>query len=290
MSAERALAMVRMGRPLVLVAGLLAFFAGACMAWWRVVELPMGTLLASLLIMVSAILMGHYANEYADFDTDSITRRTLFSGGSGVLPSGVVPKKWALYAAIGLLLITVIGTASAYLTGLIGLQVVALAAIGLPLGWWYSMPPLRLERTWAGEPDNALLGYMMLLMGYVPFAGMDILALAIGPPVFLIILVNLLGVHHADREADAMVGKRTLAVALGDRTPRVFALLVVLTYLTIIPLAMIAPGEVVLALVLTIPAGAWAVAGFMRTGGPEYGSLLMGLWFLAIGAGFLLAV
>ena len=45
----------------------------------------------SLAVMVSAILMGHYANEYADVDTDSLTKRTLYSGGSGVLPSGIVP-------------------------------------------------------------------------------------------------------------------------------------------------------------------------------------------------------
>lgn len=289
MSAGKAIAMVRMGRPLVLVAGLLAFFAGACMAWWRVGELPVGTLLASLLIMVSAVLMGHYANEYADFDTDSITRRTLFSGGSGVLPTGVVPARWALYAAVALLMATVAGTGLSLFLGLIGPRVVALVAIGLPLGWWYSMPPLRLERTWAGELDNALLGYMMLLMGYVPFAGMDILAVAIGPPVFLVILVNLLGVHHADRGADAMVGKRTMAVALGDRTPMVFALLVAAAYLCAVPLALFVPAEVTMALALTIPVGAWAVVGFIRNEGPEYGSMLMGLWFVAIGAGFLLA-
>ena len=93
-SIEQAYAMVQMGRPLVIMAGLLAFMAGACMAYWSYGPLDWTILGASLAIMVLAILMGHYANEYADFDTDSITRRTLFSGGSGVLPSGAVPRSW----------------------------------------------------------------------------------------------------------------------------------------------------------------------------------------------------
>ena len=144
---RRTKALVKMARPFVLVAGLLAFLTGASMAFWRLGNLPWKGSIAGLAIMVTAIVMGHYTNEYADFDTDSITRRTLFSGGSGVLPSGVIPKIWALYAALAFLGLSLLLTVFAYFSGIISSSVVCLAIIGIPLGWFYSMPPLRLERT-----------------------------------------------------------------------------------------------------------------------------------------------
>lgn len=81
------LAMIRLGRPFVLVAGIIAYALGLSMAYHDIgmIEWPLAWL--GLVILISATLMAHYANEYADVDTDSITRRTFFSGGSGVLPS-----------------------------------------------------------------------------------------------------------------------------------------------------------------------------------------------------------
>lgn len=282
--------MARMARPLVIVAGLLAFFTGACMAYWRIGPLPWQDLITGLGIMLCAILMGHYANEYADFDTDSISRRTRFSGGSGVLPSGLVPRSWALHAAVACLGLTTALTALGLLAGLINESAVALVAIGLPLGWFYSMPPLRLERTWVGELDNSLLGCLMFLMGYVPATGqVDPLAIAVSVPLFLAIFINLLGVHYADREADEIMGKRTMAVALGGRTKRVFALLIIAMYACILLLLPWAPAGAVIAGLLTIPIALWAMRGFLSNGGPQYGSMLMGALFIFMGLGFLLS-
>jgi 1,4-dihydroxy-2-naphthoate octaprenyltransferase len=281
--------MVSMGRPLVMVAGLLAFMAGACMSLWSIGQLPWASVISSLAIMVLAILMGHYANEYADFDTDSITRRTRFSGGSGVLPSGIVPRAWALYAALACLALTISAVVLCYAARVIGAQVVALVAAGLPLGWFYSMPPLRLERTWAGELVNSFLGYLMLLMGYVPAAGFDALALVMGVPVFLAILINLLGVHHPDMEADRAVGKMTMAVALGQGTKRVFVVLTVVMCLSLPLVYPFVPLAAMVCMLLVVPVAGWAARGFWRTGGPQYGSMLMAALFLAISLGFLLS-
>lgn len=287
---ERAKAMVRLARPLVIVAGLLAFLTGACMAYWRLGEVPWAETTAGLVIMVCAIVMGHYANEYADFDTDAITRRTLFSGGSGVLPSGAVPRSWALYGALAFLGLSVGLTILCYALGLIGLTVVALVALGIPLGWFYSMPPLRLERTWLGELDNAVLGVMMFLIGYV--AAVDILdkeVLALSVPIFLAVLINLLGVHYADRRADEMVGKRTMAVVLGPKTKQLFIALIVTMYVSMLPLVFLLPTTVSIACFATLPVAVWAVLGFARDGGPRYGSILMGSLFVFASIGFVLA-
>ncbi len=282
--------MARMARPFVIVAGILAFFTGACMAFWSMEYFPLESGAAGLLIMVASIIMGHYANEYADFETDSITRRTAFSGGSGVLPSGIIPRRWALYAALVFLLIALALTVLFYSLGLISWGVVALVTAGLPLGWFYSMPPLRLERTWAGELDNAILGTMMMLMGYVAAAGhFDIYALGLSVPIFLAVLFNLLGVHYADRAADEMVGKRTMAVVLGPRTNRLFIVLTAIMCASLIPLFFVFPISVAVACLATIPVAIWAVLGFYRSGGPHYGSILMGSLFIFAAIGFILA-
>ena len=42
---------------------------------------------AGVLISISI----HYVNEYADVETDRITQRTAFSGGSGALPESGLP-------------------------------------------------------------------------------------------------------------------------------------------------------------------------------------------------------
>lgn len=290
MAWARAKGMFLLARPLVIFAGLLAFLTGASMAYWRLGMLPLAETTAGLAIMVSAIVMGHFANEYADFDTDSITRRTLFSGGSGVLPSGVVPRSWALIAAAVFLGITASLTAACYALELINWSVVLLVSIGVPLGWFYSMPPLRLERTWLGDLDNALLGTMMFLIGYMaPVGALDLESVALSIPIFLAVLVNLLAVHYADRKADEIVGKRTLAVVLGARTIPLFVFLMGLLYILSLSLFALLPITVVVCFFASLPVALWAIHGFVRKGGPQYGSFFMGAFLVFIAIGFVLA-
>jgi 1,4-dihydroxy-2-naphthoate octaprenyltransferase len=282
--------MFRLGRPFVIVAGLMAFFTGAALAFWETSGFDPLKGGAALVIMVCAILMAHYANEYADYETDALTRRTMFSGGSGVLPSGVVPRSWALYAAIAFLIVTILLSAIAFFSGVITQDVVILVLMGLPLGWFYSMPPLALERTSAGELDNAFLGgFLMPLMGYVPQTGyVTSLSLMVCFPLFLAVLVNLLTVHWSDRRADEVVGKRTLVVRLGSRTFLLFEVLTVAMLSAILLLLFVLPLMVVLVTSISGIIAAWAILGFRRNGGPHYGSVLMGSVMILMGLGFLL--
>ena len=81
------------GPPFVLLAGVLAYLVGLAYAWFRVGSIDAIAAVYGLLVLMTATMMGHYADEYADLDTDSITRRTWFSGGSGVLPEGRLPPE-----------------------------------------------------------------------------------------------------------------------------------------------------------------------------------------------------
>ena len=212
-----------MGRPFILIAGLIAYGLGLSIAYHNLGTIKLLPAFLGLLILLMATMMAHYANEYADVDTDTLTRRTWFSGGSGVLPSGIIPTQWALWAAVILAILTIIVTVLSFLSGLLSSQGVLIVFLGMLGGWFYSMPPLQLERTIWGELDNALLGgYLMPLIAYIPQIGVAGLNMfLILTPVFLAVLVNLLGVHWADREADAKVKKNTLVVHLSSRVPMV---------------------------------------------------------------------
>jgi hypothetical protein len=60
-------------------------------------------------------------------------------------------------------------------------------------------------------------------------------------------------------------------------------------YASTVVLVLILPVEVVAACLATIPIAAWGVHGFARNGGPQYGSVLMGSFFVFAAIGFLLA-
>lgn len=163
------------------------------------------------LIPVSASI--HYANEYADHETDALTLRTPFSGGSGVLPrTGLSPSlalkaaKWSL--GVGLVL-AIVGLIVSHLS----LAAFGVLIFGAFFGWMYSLPPLALAWQGWGELDNAMLGGIALpVYGYAVQTGrIDLKIIAICFPFGALVFINLLATTWANREADAQVGKYTLA-------------------------------------------------------------------------------
>jgi 1,4-dihydroxy-2-naphthoate polyprenyltransferase len=271
------------------VGGLIAYFLGLSIAYHNLGTIKLLPAFIGLLILVMSTIMAHYANEYADVDTDTLTRPTWFSGGSGVLPSGIIPSQWALWAAIILVILTIIVTLLSFSRELMSNQGVLIVFIGILGGWFYSMPPLHLERTLWGGLDNALLGgYLMPLFAYILQIGfVDLKIFLILTPIFLAVLVNLLGVHWADREADAKVGKNTLVVRLSNKVPMVHLLLIGLVYIFTIVLLPIIPWQVVMATLFTIPLAIWAHLSFIRN--PISSSFFMGAVMIFGALGWILS-
>jgi 1,4-dihydroxy-2-naphthoate octaprenyltransferase len=78
------------------------------------IALPTFTFDLVVVLPVSASI--HHADEYADYETDSLTRRTPFSGGSGALPeSGLTPGIALKAAWFALLVGVVLGLLGMYL-------------------------------------------------------------------------------------------------------------------------------------------------------------------------------
>lgn len=261
-----------MSRPdqLLLMLLVYAMGVGAALAWGGSVTPSAATL--GFLVYLPLAASVHYGNEYADYETDRLTTRTRFSGGSGALVETALTRKLPKHATIvtaGLAALTV--TAGGVAGVLTPASVALLVGIGL-FGWGYSLEPLALAWRGWGEVDNAVLGGIALpvygtsiVTGSVSLSAITAF-LPFGTAVFL----NLLATTWPDRRADAQVGKHTLATRWSTGTLRRLygvgiagvAAVTLLGGLTGLPVA------VVVVTLLTVPGFGWGWHCYTRRESP----------------------
>ena len=208
-------AFVRLSRPHFLAGGFLLFAMGAKMAPGA----GIGRYLTAQLMVTSAQLTAHYVNEYADVAADRlVARRTLFSGGSGVLPDRLLDPRVGLSAGrISSLLAIAAATAVATYSP----AAAALGLAALAVSWGYSMPPIRLLGTGWGELATSLVvAFLVPIIGSLSQGG--ILTASLYWAVAILVPVHvmmMLAFEMPDLATDAAAGKRVLAVRIGrDKT------------------------------------------------------------------------
>ena len=252
-----------MSRPSQVALIVLVYLLGALVAL-RSHRLDALSLASGLLALVPVAVSVHYVNEYADYETDAMTERTPFSGGSGALQSTDVTRGFALRAAWPTLAVGLGFGVVCLVHGLPAASVLLLGTIAL-LGWQYSLGPLALVWRGAGEVTNAVLGGLLLpLYGAATQTGGVETTVALAMvPFTLLVMVNLLATHWPDREADAAVGKRTLVTMVRPRRLRqayvVFGLAALVSLLVLS--GRVLPPSVTL---LSLPAFAVAAWGYRR--------------------------
>lgn len=257
-----------MMRPLQLLAVLAVALTGAFAAIAQGATLKLPYLISGLLPLLAVAISIHYANEYADAETDTLTTRTPFSGGSGALVALPRLRKWAGRLMVFWLLL---GLGFALLlrlpTAVIG--VLCLGAFG---GWMYSLPPLCLAWNGWGEATNALLGGMTLMAyGYaLLMQRIDDFVILASIPFTLLVFINLLATTWPDRIADAQVGKYTLATRWTvQRLRRLYLVAAVLAVSsTLILTQMTLPTAMHGALLLLLPLLLWGAMTYTRQESP----------------------
>lgn len=173
----------------------------------------LGPVLVGVAVLIPVAVAVHYANEYADADTDALTEPTPFSGGSGALVETGLPASFLGAATAVASVVAALAVATAALAELLAPGATALLGIVLVTGLAYSLPPVAFVRRGFGEVVNASLGGLLLpLYGVAVMADPSASATLAVVPFTLVVGCNLLATHWPDREADATVGKDTLAV------------------------------------------------------------------------------
>jgi len=251
---------------LLLILGVYLF--GVKIALAKGATAPMRPLIAGALAILPVAASVHYANEYADYETDRYNdNRTQFSGGSGAMQAANVDREIVLQAATAALALGMTVTAVVALMDLLTVEAVGLLAVIAVLGWQYSVGPLRLAWRGWGELDNAVLGGLLLpVYGAAVVSGnLRVVALA-SIPFFLLVLLNLFATQWPDREADAAAGKRTLAVRWSaTRLRRAYASIAIAAGLSLFVLTPgILPVPVALASLLVVPLVCWGWYGYTR--------------------------
>ena len=205
---------------LLLIVAVYALGAVIAVAWGAPLSPPVAVAGVAALLPIAASV--HYANEYADYETDALTERTAFSGGSGGLHAAALPRRLARDAAVASLALGTVLTGTLWLTGPLPAAAVGLLALIAVLGWQYSLPPLALAWNGLGELDNAVLGGLLLPhYGAATLAGaFDLAVCAAVLPFTALVFINLLATQWPDRRADAAVGKRTLPTRWSPRALR----------------------------------------------------------------------
>ncbi|MDO8734248.1 MAG: prenyltransferase, partial [Elusimicrobiota bacterium] len=132
-------------RPQFLILSVVLAFLGAAIAWYDGYSNIWHALLAGIGLVFAHAAVNLF-NDYFDFRSgiDKVTRRTPFSGGSGILPAGLLaPRQVLCLAILSLLFAIVIGV---YFTLVRGWQLIPLLIAAAFLILFYS--PFILKQPW----------------------------------------------------------------------------------------------------------------------------------------------
>ncbi len=220
--AVTSLALLKMSRPAQLGLIVLVYASGVLLGYVRGGYAPPAAIAVGGLLLLLAAVSVHLTNEYVDIRTDSLTGRTRFSGGSGVLPAGIIAPGVARGAAVVAAVAASVAALSSYHGGILPDAGLLILVTGLVGGLAYSVPPVAASRRGLGELTNALLGGFLLPLYGVSIArgsvtGLDMLAFV---PFALVVFASVMATAWPDRMADAATGKRTLQTRLSARSLR----------------------------------------------------------------------
>jgi len=218
--------------------GVLPFILGAVIAWSQGSPIDWLILLLSSVAVICIMLMTFLINEYYDYETDMANKEYhMLSGGSRILPMGLIPRHYSIIAAHVCLAIAVIIGLILHFHFKTGPLTIPLGAVAIIIGYFYTSKPFQWSYHGLGEISIWFTcGWLATITGYYLQTGhLDAVATLASLPgatsVFLVILIN----EVPDIKSDRLSGKNNLAVRLGrERTGILYAVLLILCYLNII--------------------------------------------------------
>src|SRR4051795_9393355 len=232
--------------PAALAPVLVGTGAAAAVDGFRLVPAVLA-LVVSLALQVGV----NYANDYSDgtrgTDTDRVSPMRLVGSGAAT------PRQVLLAAACSF---AVAAAAGLVLAAMSSWWLVVVGAVCIAAAWTYTGGPLPYGYRALGEVFVFVFFGLVAVVGttYVQTRTLEPLAFAAAVPVGLLIVAILVVNNLRDIPGDAAVGKRTLAVLLGDRATRVlFAALLVVPFAVIAAIGVVRP-EALLGLLAAPPA------------------------------------
>ena len=211
-------------------------------SWWR----AMLALVVALALQIGV----NYANDYSDGVRGSDERRV---GPVRLVAAGLAPPRQVLFAAFGGFLVA--GVAGLGLAAVTSWWLLPVGAACVAAAWFYTGGPRPYGYSGLGEVFVFVFFGVVAVVGtaFVQMRSLSWLGLAAAVPAGLLACALLMINNLRDIGSDTQVGKRTLAVRLGDarsRTVYVGALLV--PFLVTAALAFVRPLTLITLLALPL--------------------------------------
>jgi 1,4-dihydroxy-2-naphthoate octaprenyltransferase len=247
---------------------------------------PLPALLA-LVVALALQVAVNYANDYSDGRRGTDADRV---GPMRLVGSGAAPATQVLVAAA--LSFAVAAVAGLGLAALSSWWLVAVGAVCILAAWTYTGGPIPYGYRALGEVFVFVFFGLVAVVGttYVQTRTLPGLAFAVSVPVGLLIVAILVVNNLRDIDGDALAGKRTLAVLLGDgRTRVLFAGLFVVAFAVVAAVAVARPWAL-LALVaapVAVPPARTVLSGGR---GPALIGALQGAGRVTLATGVLLGI
>lgn len=212
-----------------LLASVIAVTNGLAIAYWKYAAIDP---LYAILTYIGVVFLHasvDLLNDYWDHKRgiDSATKRTKFSGGTGVLPENLLTPR-AVYIA-GMIFLVLGASIGAYFVAIRGITIAVILSFAVVAIYFYST---RIVNAGLGELFVAIKGAMIVLGTlYVQNAVLEPTALYVGTIVGILSATVLFINSFPDYEADRSKGRRTLVIMLGRKTASaIFPIFIIAAY------------------------------------------------------------
>jgi 1,4-dihydroxy-2-naphthoate octaprenyltransferase len=212
-----------------LLASVIAVTNGLAISYWKYAAIDP---LYAILTYIGVVFLHasvDLLNDYWDHKRgiDSATKRTKFSGGTGVLPENLLTPR-AVYIA-GIIFLVLGASIGAYFVAIRGITIAVILSFAVVAIYFYST---RIVNAGLGELFVAIKGAMIVLGTlYVQNAVLEPTALYVGAIVGILSATVLFINSFPDYEADRSKGRRTLAIMLGRKTASaIFPIFIIAAY------------------------------------------------------------
>jgi len=211
---------LRVIRVRFLLASVIAVLLGLTISWWTSNTID---IFHAVLIMIGVLSLHasiDLLNDYWDFKRgiDTQTKRTKFSGGTGVLPEGLLEPRSVYKAGIAFLIFgSILGAYFVYVNGITIGIILAFAILSI---YFYST---KIVNVGLAEFFVGVKGTMIVLGTYfIQTSQIDILPILGGVVVGILSAFVLFITSFPDYNADKDKGRKTLVIILGKKNSSMF--------------------------------------------------------------------
>ena len=216
-----------------LSASVIAVGNGIALAFWKNKQIDLSDAILTFAGVICLHASIDLLNDYWDYKRgiDTATRRTKFSGGTGVLPEKLLkPGNVYSVALIFLLIGTLIGM---YFVVIRGIMIAFLLGFAILAIYFYSTSIVNLG---LGEAFVAIKGTLIVVGSYyVQTSSIGVGVVYVGIIIGILSASVLFVNSFPDYQADRSRGRRTLVILLGrQRAVKIFPWMILCTYVLII--------------------------------------------------------